>query len=248
MIQSDNERWQAGKKNTDRDDILTLPCTIWIQTADATLSERTRGHTEHALYISTCVKVRNRRTNRCCSYQDSGNCWGQRDHGGTWGGMQDAGGPDMLGMDVRWAAHFPTLFSTFASPEVTQKEINARDTCRSKCHRYVLEKQAWGYRSKHASHPWHRTWMSTILLLPLSTKRSCWLWNVSAWVTHVSDLKVDYLYVCLSSGSPTTMWSHGWHIVNIQQISIGCIGLYILSKLSRIHLLKETFFHLSSFF
>ena len=177
MIQSDNERWQAGDKNTDRDDILTLPCTIWIQTADATLSKRTRGRTEHALYISTCVKVRNRRTNRCCS-QDSGNCWGQRDHGGTWGGMRDAGGPAMLGMDVHWAAHFPTLSSACASPEVTQNEINARDTWRSKCHRYVLEKQAWGCRSKHASQTWHRIWMSTFLLLPLSTKRSCWLWNV----------------------------------------------------------------------
>ena len=168
------------------------------------LSERTRGCTEHVLYTSTCMKFRNRQTNLCSSHQD-----GQRDHRGTWGGMRDAGGPGMLGTDVHWAAHFPTLFSTCASPEVTQKEINARDTCRSKCHQNVLEKQAWGCRSKHASHTWHRTRMSTFLLLPLSTKRSCWLWNVSARVTHVSDLKVDYSYVCLSSGSPTSTGSHG---------------------------------------
>ena len=48
----------------------------------------------------------------------------------------------------------------------------------------------------------------------------------------LSDLKVDHLYLCLSSGSPINMWSHGWHIVNTQQMSTGCVGFYILQNWS----------------
>ena len=153
-------------------------------------------HWACAVHMSTCMKFRNRETNLCCSHKDSGNRWSQKDPRGTWGGMQDAGGPGVLAMHVHWAAYFPTLFYACASPDVTQKEINAGDTCRSKCHRYVLEKQAWGSSSKHASHTWHRTWMSTFLLLPLSTKCSCSLWNVSAWVIHYQTWRWT-AYMCV---------------------------------------------------
>ena len=184
MTQSDNERRQQGKQKA-------LTETIhghWPALSEYRLQTWYRvKEPEYALsmcYImSTCMKFRNRETNLCCSHQDGGNCWSR----GTPGAPEE--GCRMLGAQVCLQCmltelHTSQLFSACASPDVTQKEINAGDTCRSKCHWYVLEKQAWGCRSKHASHSCHRTWMSTFLLLPLSTKCSCWLWNVSAWVIH----------------------------------------------------------------
>ena len=173
-----------GNKNTDRDNTWTLTCTLWIQTADMILSKRTRVCIEHVLYI--CPPEWSSETGKQISAVliKTVATAGAR---GTPGAPEE--GCRMLGAQVCLQCmltelHTSQLFSACASPDVTQKEINAGDTCRSKCHWYVLEKQAWGCRSKHASHSCHRTWMSTFLLLPLSTKCSCWLWNVSAWVIH----------------------------------------------------------------
>lgn len=60
-------------------------------------------------------------------------------------------------------------------------------------------------------------------------------------------LTLDYLCICLFSVSPTRVWSHCRHVVNTQQIFIGCICLYFLPSLSRICLLMDVFFHLYSF-
>lgn len=46
--------------------------------------------------------------------------------------------------------------------------------------------------------------------------------------------------------SPTSTWSQCTHTVNAQQILIRCVYLYILSKLSKTHILADTFFHLYS--
>ena len=89
--------------------------------------------------------------------------------------------------------------------------------------------------------------MSTFLLLPLSTKCSCWLWNISAWLYTIR--LEGGLLICVF-----IFWLPNKHVVSWLTHCKYSTNVYWMywspypSKLSRIHLLKETIFPLFSLF
>lgn len=88
------------------------------------------------------------------------------------------------GWDAHWTAHFSYVLSSLRVRQWKshRKKSSQYPLSGARCPWWVLEKQVWGCRSKHASQTWQRTWMSTFLLLSLSTKWSRWLGDASAWV------------------------------------------------------------------